>query len=294
MNLNDAYNKHYKTLFIFPVLLVIISMAIIGNHYYKTGDFINKDVSLQGGVSATIATAESFPGMEEFLRTKFPSSDITVRTLSEFGTEKQIGILAEITKADDKELKAALQEHVGFGLTNDNYSVEIVGSSLGEAFYKQMLTAILLSFLFMAVVVLITFRTIIPSFAVVFAAFCDMLFAVAVIDIIGMKVSTAGIAALLMLIGYSVDTDILITTKVLKRTHEGSISQRLVDGMKTGLTMTFAAIVALLAGYMITTSFMLKQMFFIIIVGLFADIISTYGMNAGILVWYAKRKHKND
>jgi len=294
MDLNKAYDKHYKKLFIFPIILVIISMAIIGNHYYKTGDFIDKDVSLQGGVTGTIATTETFPGLEEFLKSRFAGSDITVRTLSEFGTEKQIGILVEITKADDKELKAALQEHVGFELTQDNYSVEIVGSSLGESFYKQMLTAILLSFLFMAVVVLIVFRTIIPSFAVVFAAFCDMIFAVAVIDVVGMKISTAGIAALLMLIGYSVDTDILITTKVLKRTNEGSVSQRLVDGMKTGLTMTFAAIVALLAGYMITTSFMLKQMFFIIIVGLIADIISTYGMNAGILVWYAKRKHKHD
>ncbi|MEK6816561.1 MAG: protein translocase subunit SecF [Nanoarchaeota archaeon] len=294
MDLNELYNKHYKKLFIFPIILVIISMAIIGDHYYKTGDFIDKDVSLQGGVTGTIATTETFPSMEEFLKTRFPGSDITVRTLSEFGTEQQIGILVEITKADDKELEAALQEHVGFDLTKDNYSVEIVGSSLGESFYKQMLVAILLSFIFMAIVVLLIFRTIIPSFAVVFAAFCDMIVAVAVIDIVGIKVSTAGIAAMLMLIGYSVDTDILITTKVLKRTHEGSVSQRLVDGMKTGLTMTFAAIVALLAGYMITTSFMLKQMFFIIIVGLLADIISTYGMNAGVLVWYAKRKHKND
>ena len=294
MNLNEAYDKHYKKLFIFPIILVIISMAIIGNHYYKTGDFVDKDVSLQGGVTGTIATTETFPGLEDFLKSRFSGSDITVRTLSEFGTETQIGILVEITKADDKELKAALQEHVGFELTQDNYSVEIVGSSLGESFYKQMITAILLSFIFMAVVVLIVFRTIIPSFAVVFAAFCDMIFAVAVIDLVGMKVSTAGIAALLMLIGYSVDTDILITTKVLKRTNEGSVSQRLIDGMKTGMTMTLAAIVALSAGYMITTSFMLKQMFFIIIVGLIADIISTYGMNAGILVWYAKRKHKHD
>ena len=39
----------------------------------------------------------------------------------------------------------------------------------------------------------------------------------ALIDFLGIEISAAGIAAFLMLIGYSVDTDILLTSRALKR-----------------------------------------------------------------------------
>jgi len=291
MNFNEIYNKHYKKLFIIPILLVILAFLFIGNHYNKTGDFINKDVSLKGGVTATISTSQIVPDLESFLQSNFPESDLSVRTLSEFGTSEQIGILIEITNIDDKILQSLLEEKLGFDLNQDNFSLEIVGSSLGNSFYKQMLVAILLAFLFMALVVLITFRTFIPSIAVVFAAFSDIIITIAILDLIGLKLSTAGIAALLMLIGYSIDTDVLLTTKVLKGKNIGSVTERLINGAKTGLTMTITTLVAVTIGYIVTTSSILKEMFLIIIIGLLVDIISTYCMNAGLLVWYARRKN---
>ena len=106
------------------------------------------------------------------------------------------------------------------------------------------------------------------------------------------KLSTAGIAAILLLIGYSIDTDILLTTKLLKR-RDGSIFERLYESMKTGLTMTTTTIVALTIAYFVATSLVLKQMFLIIVVGLLFDVIMTYAMNAGLLVWYAKKRRLN-
>ena len=42
-----------------------------------------------------------------------------------------------------------------------------------------------------------------------------------------------GIAAFLLLIGYSIDSDILLTTKVLKR-RMGTLFERVKSAMKTG------------------------------------------------------------
>ena len=56
-----------------------------------------------------------------------------------------------------------------------------------------------------------------PSIAVIFAAFSDIVFALVIVDFMEIKLSAAGIAAFLMLIGYSVDTDILLTSRALKR-----------------------------------------------------------------------------
>ena len=68
-------------------------------------------------------------------------------------------------------LLAAIKEK--FNL-KENYSVEIIGSSLGEAFFSQMIHALLVAFLLMSIVVFIYFRTFIPSVAVIAAAFSDI------------------------------------------------------------------------------------------------------------------------
>ncbi len=274
-----------------PLILVILALAVLVFNWNTTGDFIDKDVSLTGGTTATIYTTDLFPDLEDSLTELFPNSDFFVRTLDEFGSDDQVGIVVEVADVDALDLEAALESILGFELNENNFSVEFVGSSLGESFYRQMLLAILLSFLFMALVVFITFRMAVPSAVVVFAAFADMVCTIAVLSLFNVKLSTAGIAAILLLIGYSIDTDILLTTKILKR-KEGSIFDRLYSSMQTGLTMTATTVVALSVAYVASTSLVLQQMFMIIIIGLFFDVIMTYSMNAGVLVWYAKRRRR--
>ena len=286
------YNKNYKKLMLIPLILLILSLLLIGLQYSKTGDIINKDVSLKGGVSATIYGEFDINKLQSDLEEKYSQADVFIRELSEFGSDKQIGgvIEASINPEQSEELKEFLSGALGFELTDENYSSESVGSSLGDSFYKQMLIAIILAFIFMAIVVFITFRNFVPSANVVFSAFSDMTITIAILNLIGFRFSTAGIAALLLIIGYSVDTDILMTTKTLKR-KEGSVYKRLVGSMYTGLTMTITTIIALTIGYFVTNSHVLKEMFLIIVIALFIDIIFTYLMNAGILRWYLKREN---
>ncbi len=289
--MEKLYNKYYKILIFIPVLLFLISLVVIGGFYSKNGDFFKKDVTLTGGLSVTINTEKQIDIEElgDFLKNNFENSDVFLRKLSEFGTNKQVGIIIEASELEEKELKPVLEDKIGIVLTDENYSVEEAGGSLGESFYNQMVKAIIIAFILMGIVVLIVFRTVIPSLAVISAALFDIIITIGIINLLGIRLSTAGISALLLLIGYSVDTDILLTTRVLKRS-EGSVNKRILDSMKTGLTMTFTTISALGVGFFVTNSPVLKQMFTIILIGLFIDILSTYLTNAGILKWYAERK----
>tara|TARA_Y100000310_G_scaffold175412_1_gene175460 strand:- start:2471 stop:3346 length:876 start_codon:yes stop_codon:yes gene_type:complete len=291
MDLRGLYTEHYKKLFFIPIILVVLAFGVLLMNYVSTGDIIDKDVSLKGGTTLTVYTTDDFTGLDDHLRESLPGSDLNVRELSEFASDVRIGFIVEASDVDDQELLSAVEEFVGFGLTSENYSLEIVGSALGESFYQQMLVAIGLAFLFMAIVVFITFRSFVPSFAVVFAAFSDMVVTLAIFSLFDVRLSTSGIAALLLLIGYSIDTDILLTTKVLKRT-QGKAVDRMIGAMKTGLTMTGTTLVALTVALLVSNSLVLKQMFLVIVVGLLVDIVVTYAMNAGVLVWYARRKNQ--
>lgn len=291
MSLKDFYYKHYKPIMLIPFALFVIFFIILGMKFAQTGDIINKDVSLSGGISATVYTPKSIDAQKlEASLAEQLKEQVFITPLKDYSTNENKGIIVEISNTNlNKELKQALEKNLDLTLTQDNYSVEETGNSLGSSFYKEMLIAILIAFILMGVVIFITFKTFIPSIAVIFSALFDIIAVIAVIDFIGLRVSTAGISAILLVIGYSVDTDVLLTTRLLKR-REGNLMDRAVGAMKTGLTMTITTIAAVTAGYLLTNSIVFKQIFLIIGIACIFDIISTYLMNLGILLWYIEKK----
>lgn len=282
------YEKNEKKLIIIPILMIVLSLFIVGSKYANTGDIFEKDATLSGGITATVYTTTELSLVEKAIK-ESTTKDFIARRLSEFGTDKQKGIVIESSGITKEELEKVLKEKLKINLTQDTYSIEQTGASLGESFYRQMLIALLFAFILMSVVVIIIFKSAVPSGAVILSAFADMICTIAVIDLIGLRISTAGISAILLLIGYSVDTDVLLTTKMYKR-KEGNLIDRVFSAMATGLTMTAAGLAALLIGYFATSSFVIKEMFLVLIIGLLIDVIMTYLLNARIMFWYTKKK----
>jgi len=284
MKFEEFYNKNYKKFMIIPLLILLSSLLIIGLNYQKYGSFFQRDVSLQGGSAISIINIQNIDRqeLEDYLR-KEVNQDIFVRS----------GIDA-LTKAQRFEIEAGenVDENIvlekikakGIELTKDNYSIKKTSAILGESTYKEIFMSMLIAFVFMAIVVFITYKSFIPSIAVVSCAFIDIIGTIAVVDLIGMKLSLGSMASILLLIGYSVDTDILMNTKVLKRKGEGTVNQKLLSSFKTGIFMTITSIIAVLIE-------IFKQIFLIMIIGLTLDIFITYLQNASLLKWYAEKKH---
>ena len=115
--------------------------------------------------------------------------------------------------------------------------------------------------------------------------------ALALVNFIGIKISAAGIAAFLMLIGYSVDTDILLTTRALKR-REINLNQRIYSAFKTGILMTLTALIAVFPIFFISSGIpdSFRQIFIILAIGLFADILNTWLTNASLIKWYCETR----
>ncbi|MDO8660446.1 MAG: protein translocase subunit SecF [Candidatus Woesearchaeota archaeon] len=284
------YDTHYKKFTIITLLIVFFAIVFLAGKYALTGEMINKGVSLKGGITITVPVSKEIQLLEisEKLSFQFPQADITVRGITQQGTLK--AIIIEAADVSDTDLIIGISA-LGIPTIKGEYSVEHMGAALGDAFFGQAIRAVILAFLFMAIVVFITFRAPVPSFFVVLAAFSDIVCTLAVINLLGVKLSTAGIAAFLMLIGYSVDTDILLTTRVLKN-KQGTVLERTLDAMQTGTLMTATASLATIIGYFFTQSEVIQQIMLILSIGLFFDFFMTWVQNAGILRWYLERKHQ--
>ena len=288
-NLLHVYDRQYKKLLIIPFLLIALSIAIISYHYATTGEVFKKDVSLKGGITITVLynkliDSEAFrSGLSSQLK-----RDVTVRVLSESG--KDIGFIVESegTGDDVPAVISAIESKVG-KLSSELFSVQVIGSTLSQSFLKEALISLALAFVLMGIAVLLYFRVIVPSLFVISAALSDILCTFAVIVLLNIPLSTAGLAAFLMLIGYSVDTDILLTTRVL-RGKEGSVFDRTVGAMKTGIFMTLTALAATVVGLIFSQADTIKQIMLVLSIGLVFDMIHTWLTNAGVLRWYVESK----
>mgnify|MGYP000533138386 CR=1 FL=1 len=285
------HDKYYKLLLLIPAIILLFSIAYMVVFYNNTGDFINRDISLTGGTSVTLHEKRNIEDVERDLSGKLES--ISIREISDLITREQKAIIIETT-SDAETTREVLEDYLGYALTEKNSSFEFTGSSLSKSFFRQLLIAILLAFVFMALVVFIIFRTFVPSAAIVIAAFADIFMTLTLFNILGLEMSSAGIVAFLMLIGYSVDTDILLTNRVLKR-HEDSLNRRIFSAFKTGITMTLTSLMAIIFALLIVMSFsaVLTKIFTILVIGLSFDILNTWITNVSLIKWYVKSKHEN-
>ena len=282
------FDKYYKLIMIVPIILTFICVIYLIMFYQTNNSILLRDVSLSGGTAITITANLDADQLESQLRQQF--SDISFRKLTDITTGAGVALVIE-SPLKPEELKPAIEKILGFELNDKNSSIEFSGPSLSENFYKQLMIALLMSFILMSLVIFFLFRTFIPSVAVIFAAFADIVMPLALIDYLGIKLSAAGIAAFLMLIGYSVDTDILLTTRAIKN-HEGKVNERIYRAFKTGIFMTTTALFAVIPAFFLITGLpeSFRQIFLVLGLGLVADIINTWMTNAGIIKWYCVKK----
>ncbi len=278
MSMIDKILDSYKPLIIIPVIITLLALGIILSGGLKEG------IDLKGGSIAVLQLTEPVTNDQLVTMvsnaTGVPADLITSTTTGNNQSTVQIAG----TAANVVDVASAIN-----GVANIQ-SYNSVGPLLSAQSLNQVYYALAFAFLFMSITVFIIFRHIVPSIAVILAALCDIIIAIGGMSLFGIPLSLASVGALLMLIGYSVDTDILLTTRVLKR-REGTVIERAKDAMGTGFTMAAAAIGSMVALYLVVLFLMpnaeiLDQIAAVLIIGLVADVLATWLMNLGILRWY--------
>lgn len=288
--LKQIYEQKYKLLMFITIGLLIFSLGVLGAQKLRTGEFISKDVTLKGGLMITVQTDRQLDTDALGLQiSKELGVSANVKSLTALAGQL-VGYTFEIEKVDSKTALAAVEKVTG--IPSNTYTVEESSSTLSESFLKSVVKAIIIAFAFMSITVFAYFRLPFRSFAVILAGFSDLIETIAFMQIFGIKLSTGGIAALLMLIGYSVDADILLSARVLKQQH-ASVMGAVYSSIKTGLTMQVTAIAALAVLYVATPAALLKQISIILIIGLSVGMLNAWIQNAGLLRWYLEWKAKH-
>lgn len=276
-------NKRYKLMLIIPVIILLFSVGVLVTKYTTTGEWVSRSIELKGGtlIDIRLSSPPDIQSVESALGDKY--GDILIKEARGI-TGDMISIQTEAGVDTD----LVLADLEGIGIDTSQSSIGTIGPALGETFFSQAQTGIIVAFIVMGIIVFGLFRRLIPSFAVMLAAVSDIVVTIALMQVFGISMSLAGIAAILMLIGYSVDTDIMLTSRLLK--DSGEVVKKIKRALKTGLTMSLTSIGALAALLISSVSPVLSEIAAVLLIGLCIDIVNTWLQNSVLLRWHLERR----
>ena len=264
-----------------PLAVLVVALLIIAGWYVMTGSPVNQGIAFTGGTEVQVAIDGPQSAAEEQIRQAFSAEPETIRSVPAQNVYV-ITFQSEAGSVGAAELERQAQDA---GL--DVRSVSSVSASFGSNTQVLALGGLGVAFLGMSVLVFAMFRVFVPSIAVVISAFSDIVIPLALMNVLGIELSLGTVAALLMLIGYSVDSDILLNNHILRRS--GDFYESTYRAMRTGVTMTLTSITAMIVMTITATLFgiqLLAAIGTVLVFGLAADLMNTYLLNLSLLRWY--------
>jgi len=188
-----------------PLAVLVLALAIIGGWYLVTGAPANLGLEFTGGVELRIA--DDGGDVEQQIETAFERQPDSVRSIP--ADDVYVVTFRGGRRGSWRPGRRPVRTGRRGGAVHERDRSSVPSFASDTA--RTAVFGVALAFLGMSVLVFALFRTFVPSsLAVVASAFSDLMVPIAVMNLLGIQMTLGTIAALLMIIGYSVDSDILL------------------------------------------------------------------------------------
>jgi len=284
------YEHHYKKLMLIPIALLIFFSGVLVYHKVTTGSFFSKDISLAGGTSITYYTGQPVSGVAEWLANAWGEDASYVEITNPLGGFKgyDFSVSRELNVTD---VAVKLSELVGHPVSESEFSMGYQGASIANDFFQSSIIIIMVSFLMMGLVILYYFRSVVPALSITLSTIADVVVVVGMLNLLGVSLSVASIGALLMLVGLSTDSDILLATNIIKNKDAGMID-RLKKSLLTALTISLSAITVSVVMLVLSNIDLIRSIALILMIGSISDLLNTFILSAGLQRMYREWKSK--
>jgi preprotein translocase subunit SecF len=182
-----------------------------------------------------------------------------------------------------------MADQFGIQSTPEFYPIE---PAISQAYLRGAMWAILFAFIAMFVILLLVFRHKIVGMMLLCVGL-NMVWALGGLALLQFQFSLASLTGFLLMIGFSVDTNILLTTHVLKRVG-GEPRERMATAMRTGFTITGTTLATMICINILVTNPAITQLATVLTFGLAGDLFNTWFLNSGALIWYMEHQKKKE
>ena len=267
------FSYFYRKLNILSSILIILSILVL----LLKG--LNLGVDFKGGTLIELRTENSTISIAE-IRQSFLKMNLGDVTVKKFGKDNDYLVKIEITKSADENFIQSINDKLSADLGSDiNFRrVENVGPKVSNELLKAGLLAISLSLAAMLFYIWIRFEWQF-SLGAIIAIIHDVIITVGIFSLLAYEVNLSIVAAVLTIVGYSMNDTVVIFDRVrenLKKYSKISISE--ISDLSTNQTLSrtlITSVTTLLALFSIYIfgGAILKGFSFAMIIGV---IVGTY------------------
>jgi preprotein translocase subunit SecF len=297
---NFDFIKHWKTAAALTVAFIVVGMATLGVHKKNHGTAINWNVEFVGGTFMQLKFAK--PTEAQAVRDAVHAAGYEGE-VAQFGdkTEYTIragaaGETATVTSADSTSAKISRALTAAFGDTSQVKVVraEYVGPRVGAELQRNASIAILISFLVTMIYLAIRFEWRF-GLAAVLATAHDLVATIAFIAMLRLEVSLTVVAAILTVIGYSLNDTIIIfdrTRENLKKSRKDSLYNTLNRSINETLPrsiLTHATTLAATLALLFFAGEIIRPFAWVMAFGIFTGTFSSIYVAGALLVWIEKK-----
>jgi preprotein translocase subunit SecF len=288
----------------FSLIFSISGIIAMGTHYARTGTPVPLGVDFRGGTDVQIQFDN--PPDINAIRQATQAAGIKDASVVTYNEPKFNEVLISLPEQHDETsldtgralIVNALHEHYANSFKDSGIKVDVVGPTVGHQLETKALLATLYSLLGMLVYLWFRFQLIYGVAAVV-ACFHDTLITVGAFALTGQEISLTVIAAILTLVGYSMNDTIVVFDRIRENLRlsrreslpdvvNRSINQTL---SRTVLTsgLTFLTVLSLY----IFGGAVLKGFSFALVVGILIGTYSSIAVAAPMLVAWQQWRTKS-
>jgi preprotein translocase subunit SecF len=303
---NTTYDfiKPWRIMVIITVAFISIGFLFLGVSWARTGNFVRRGIDFTGGTSVQVHFNQ--PPDVSALRSALDAGGVKDANIQSFGSSRDFTIRAQATGTNAQAEASAPSAEQVVARVNTVFTrrfgpasfqivrTDAVGPRVGSDLRQGAIIAILLSFVATLIYLAIRFEWRFGVAAVVATAH-DILTTLAFIKLLDIEVSLTVVAAILTVIGYSLNDTIIIFDRVrenlrkkrrepLYDTLNRSINETLPRSVMTHAT-AFAATLALLlfAGEVI------RPFAWVMAFGIVTGTFSSVYVAGPVLLWIERR-----
>jgi preprotein translocase subunit SecF len=289
--------KYWKAAALGTIAFIVLGMAILGIHAMRHESALNYSIEFTSGTAIQLTFAQP-PGAEA-VRAATDQAGFAGAEVAQFGDSRNYMIKVQskegasaAANADSsaKQIAGILQQRLGAANKVTVARAESVGPRVGSELKTKAITAILISFVVTLIYLAIRFEWRFGVAATI-ATMHDIATTMAFLAMMRLEISLTVVAAILTVIGYSLNDTIIIFDRVrenLRKQRKESLRDVLNRSINETLprsVLTHATVLAATLALLLFAGEVIRPFSWIMAFGVFTGTFSSIYVAGAILLW---------
>ena len=278
--------NNYKKFLLISILLFAIFTGIILFNYFKYGYIINKSITISGGYVTLINNNYNLTNTE--IQNILNQMNITDYVL--YSTSNIIYI-ASRDQINGTLLISLLNQYYNISIQPSDISIQQYSSIVGDLIFNQFLFFVILTMILASFVIFIAFRVSNTTLNIISTILFDVIGLLAILSITKYPIGANGFIAMLMILGFAIDNNVVLSTNMIKEKDKPFI-ERVKMSFRVGMLMEIIALYTLLLLYFIVPDPSVNEFAFVLSTATILDLIYYLIGNIPLYKYFEAKKEQ--